>query len=589
MKINCHAHLFNLRTVFSKQSLQIFIDRLFREKWGDWAIEGVSSLLYEALEDKDLGDSDQIYQRLAKGLSKSGIFKDFMKKAGDSIPNEIKLLKSSSSSSFTGDRLLDIFSKLSTYLMKQSETSDIRSESFLDLLDFLLIMLKPDIADVTDKLITQIPDDGGLIALMMDVTKGEIDDEQIFQSQIDGYADMVLRYPGRIFPFFAVNTNRPGFYELMVDCLEHKGFIGLKLYPSLGYSVSPVDNPAMKRVLDYCAANDIPLLMHCSQGGFYARKEFIPNSDPKLWKPILDQEPYKNLRICFAHFGGGQNLVQASIPKDSWTANILSMMETYPFVYADIAYHTEPMDGGLKEKNYFGHLRNLLSSNSTSQRILFGTDYHLVRRRLREDNQWDYFASALTKPQFEQMAVKNSAEFLGLRPGAQMAEMNPTFRKYVANVSRQLNRLQTYPADWLAKAILSQNPAAVFPSAKLKKTTWNMNNKAHLYCWKFFRKTQMFDFQRKHTFEEAGDMLLRQFKYWNKEHESSELHEGKIVTVATELDKALLKIGADYETGFKQNKARDRLRETLKNGRNCLADLATVIDEVYKFESLLDD
>jgi predicted TIM-barrel fold metal-dependent hydrolase len=58
----------------------------------------------------------------------------------------------------------------------------------------------------------------------------------------------------------------------------------------------------MKRVFDYCLEKDLPILLHCNQGGFHESAESVEFCNPEHWRNILKDRP--GLRVCFAHAGG---------------------------------------------------------------------------------------------------------------------------------------------------------------------------------------------------------------------------------------------------------------------------------------------
>ena len=66
----------------------------------------------------------------------------------------------------------------------------------------------------------------------------------------------------------------------LVDTLETKGFVGVKLYPSLGYSI---DDAVLVALYDHCDANGIPITVHHGEGGFYYSKDSIEFARPDRW------------------------------------------------------------------------------------------------------------------------------------------------------------------------------------------------------------------------------------------------------------------------------------------------------------------
>ncbi len=291
-------------------------------------------------------------------------------------------------------------------LIVESDTVDAGKKSIADLVDFLRVGFLPTIKVVADELMAQTPEGAGCIALTMDITRDDRFERQ-FIAQLEETADAAAGYPGRIFPFVAVNPNRPNHYALMQRAFTELGYVGVKLYPSLGYAI---DSAAMHRVYKYCQAHAVPLLMHCSPNGFYYAAQYIENSSPDHWKTILDQ--YDDLNICFGHFGGGGALAARGLPDpDSWTGKIIRLMEDHPGVYADISYHDAPMIGGLAERHYFNNLKALLQTETVKERILFGTDYFMIRARLQDKNYWSYFEAHLGDD-FTMVAEVNPQRYL---------------------------------------------------------------------------------------------------------------------------------------------------------------------------------
>lgn len=212
------------------------------------------------------------------------------------------------------------------------------------------------------------------------------------------------KYPGRIFPFLAVDPRRIGIMKL-IEMKVNKGegaFKGIKLYPPLGYLPS---HPNLEPVFNYCALYDIPITVHCSKGGIanFERENYVRSWDgndhwerfgdeevdvkgsnrkgayyaaPKHWRTVLARWP--TLRVNFAHFGGsGQFLGEGGQNAFEWLEDITRFVGMYPRVYTDISYFGE---AGLADK-----ISGIMAGNaSLPSRIMFGTDYVLVMLRMRQ-------------------------------------------------------------------------------------------------------------------------------------------------------------------------------------------------------------
>ncbi len=276
---------------------------------------------------------------------------------------------------------------------------------------------------VTDDMVLQFPhvdSDVAFVPLMMDILieqQTEAVAGDIFDNQVAGTLQQILRYPGRILPFYAVNPFRYEFVGKTQKALDSGGFVGMKLYPSLGYDL---DAPGMDEVFQYCNKNDIPVLMHCNDGGFKQDSIFVPNCDPKKWgKPFSPDgylEKYQRLKICFAHFGGQENFVSDDgLTNGSWTHNILEMMREYPGrVFADVAYHSAALDENTRE-SYFHNLGTILSNPRYRTQVLWGTDTWMLRMVSRELAFWGAFMPrAVTQDDFARMCSETPQTFLGI-------------------------------------------------------------------------------------------------------------------------------------------------------------------------------
>ena len=175
--------------------------------------------------------------------------------------------------------------------------------------------------------------------------------------------------PNRVFPFLAVDPRRIGIMKL-IEMKVNKGkgvFKGIKMYPPLGYLPT---HPNLQPIFEYCSQYDVPITLHCSEGGLqnfrsanYVKSwegnnhlEDFQASDgnksryytaPEKWLPVLSKWP--DLRLNFAHFGGGDKLDSGDT---GWLEAIINMIRKHPNVYADISYYAKP---GLARKIFRGH------------------------------------------------------------------------------------------------------------------------------------------------------------------------------------------------------------------------------------------
>ncbi|MBF0480443.1 MAG: amidohydrolase family protein [Desulfovibrionaceae bacterium] len=293
MRFNTHCHVFNLQSVFNDDTAVILQNRL--------PDHGVSPQLAKDIVDK--------------------LLRPFMAHGGGF--------------DYVSGDLNDI-----TY-----DTGGI-SGLARSVIGYVRLSMLKNMDMVTDDMMHQLGDDVIFTPLMMDILLAQQMGPKagdVFDAQVAGTQRQILRYPGRILPFYAVTPYRFNFVQRTLDALENGGFAGVKLYPSLGYDLYA---PGMDGVMHYCNDNQIPIVMHCNKGGFKQDDGAVDYCNPAKWVSSRDAtgylDQYPKLKICFAHFGGDENLSLENIPAGSYTDIILKLMQNEKYagrVYADVAYH----------------------------------------------------------------------------------------------------------------------------------------------------------------------------------------------------------------------------------------------------------
>jgi predicted TIM-barrel fold metal-dependent hydrolase len=238
--------------------------------------------------------------------------------------------------------------------------------------------------------------------LMMDLEQSvprNGDDENVpYREQIDAVSLLVATYPWRVFPFVMFDPRRPDAADLCIDALTNKGFVGVKMYPALGYHPSPraawqrnvpghvVDN--LKKLYSHCADGRVPITAHASVGGAYSvgadDKEtgVWPLTEVSNW---LDPLREYRLKINFAHLGGnylhedGAKRLQSA----TWRREILNWIARsgtdpdFGSVYGDLSYHDMALCRDTAAR-YFGDLREVMENADTARGVLFGTDASMI-------------------------------------------------------------------------------------------------------------------------------------------------------------------------------------------------------------------
>ena len=558
MRINGHAHIFNLHTVLTRHAVKIMVDRVRRQRVPDFVAEALERFLNEQVKTPEYLVEEELLDRFLRYIASTKSFQKFAKQTAD-LPVEVRILGDGLRAARIG-LLRDILTRLSAWFDEGADSDT----TIADVFETLRLAMKADVVGVAAAVLEDMRDDDGLVALMMDITseRTHAEDEVKFLAQLAGTADAATAFPGRVFPFVAVNTRRPKHFDLMREAIERRGFVGVKLYPSLGV---PVDSQAMMAVYEYCAANELPILMHCTLTGFVESAATAELSNPERWWPILDRWP--ELYVCFAHTGGlAQGVLTPGGPTGSqWPAVIEQLMLSYENVYCDLAYHVDQMVSPKLEEYYLAWIRRLLGDEILRDRVMFGTDVWLVRLSMTDRAYWTWFERNLTAAEQDVVMTRAPAGFLGLPlDGRPMRQ----------NIARLVEALKVRPSvggeppAWL-RALHAWTISRVNP-------TWSPNNHAHRIAFGFFRG-YMTGAQRQLPFDEAAALRLRQLSYWpGARKEDFDAIAQTLFIYCTGSQGAL-------EGDYRQNEAIGKLRELLADGEKTLADTGATIDAIFRF------
>ena len=266
-----------------------------------------------------------------------------------------------------------------------------------------------------------------------------------YETQITELFEVKKKFPNRLLPFISVDPRKDypqGVGKYLEQKFKEYGFVGIKLYPALGYYPF---NPELEPVYDFACKHNVPLMIHCTRAGIWFQgdirtEHLLPeNFNPKpvynydftnqrkkkikvkvfkdnFTKPenfveILEQEKYRNLKICFAHFGGSSEILKSKksgsdTPETNFYLNIKKLMEKYPNVYTDISYTLSKMK---KVKSFIiPDIQNPVFRN----RILFGTDFFMTIQEKSEKRLVNEFLDQISTDDFNQIAKTNANYYL---------------------------------------------------------------------------------------------------------------------------------------------------------------------------------
>jgi len=250
---------------------------------------------------------------------------------------------------------------------------------------------------------------------------------------------------------------------LIKSAVEDHGFIGVKLYPPMGFKplrnergqlypkpildelgsrLSEDLNEAMDQLFNLCTQLDIPVLAHAAASNS-AGPKYSDRGDPAFWLPVFAK--YPKLRLCLAHFGRFSYRSAAappgsSLPESSWEWTLGRHIRRNPDnrLYADLSYLTEVQTQDKLDRQTVGRqLRQYVSEfDPKLDRLVFGSDWIMLGK---EPRSAEYAVDVIaflksevgikSQTTMDRVMRFNAVRFLGLAPGNQTRERLVSFYK----------------------------------------------------------------------------------------------------------------------------------------------------------------
>ncbi len=243
-------------------------------------------------------------------------------------------------------------------------------------------------------------------------------------------------------------SNGPSSLDIVRSAIERHGFIGVKLYPPMGFRASSNDevglrfptraslgeadfgvrlDEALDTLYAWCAQEDVPILAH-STDSQSAGEGFGVRAEPRFWRPVLERHP--KLRLNLAHFGNFTKVMEGRTPdlakfEESWEFEVGGLVSDgrFPHVFADISYFWWVLDGGANAeqvkaaKQLFA--RYLERFDPETRTLLFGTDWSMTARAVAFERYLDNAETflrdvGLSDAQIDNIFFRNALVYLGL-------------------------------------------------------------------------------------------------------------------------------------------------------------------------------
>jgi predicted TIM-barrel fold metal-dependent hydrolase len=243
--------------------------------------------------------------------------------------------------------------------------------------------------------------------------------------------------------------------------VNEQGFIGVKLYPPMGFRAWGNEtlpslpqhlpphlrphfrdqlNRALRRLYNWCIAEDVPILAH-AENSLGPNCGYGKRASPWWWRKLLRVDGYADLRINLAHFGAFDEVMhrgefptsRSSCPDDQYMGKAWETIigETIrddgrPYLFADLSYLHELVSPEFDEE-YRRRIRaNLEQFIATYDRdvrhLVYGTDWTMIGQEPDHNLYLSRIHQQLTQiglnsDQLQNVFWKNAARYLGLVRG----------------------------------------------------------------------------------------------------------------------------------------------------------------------------
>ncbi len=283
--------------------------------------------------------------------------------------------------------------------------------------------------EIFERLALQYPTGTRFVALSIDMDyMGAGVAKKPFLEQIKELAALKQKIGDRLIPFIGIDPRRENLLGLVKEYIDTHKFGGLKLYPSLGFFPN---DPRLYPVYEFAIERNLPIMTHCGRGGLHfhgepqhttnlegeplvgrSNTEFAWNyTNPQAYVRLL--EDFNNLKLCFGHFGGHEDWKtylrdhQRGLEphQQSWGSQIMNLMHKYQNVWTDISYTAAA-------RELHPLIKVLINDPKIGDRILFGSDFFVVRAESSEREFSIRLRGALGEDDYWKIAMTNPSRFL---------------------------------------------------------------------------------------------------------------------------------------------------------------------------------
>lgn len=257
------------------------------------------------------------------------------------------------------------------------------------------------------------------------------------------------------------------------DAIGQFGFLGVKLYPPMGFRASgnPDDpaqyqpsvaaalgaepgkqlNDALCALYQWCEDEEVSILAH-AQDSNAAGDGFGMRADPVYWAPVVSR--HRRLRLCLAHFGGFDSFADQSAPhsgdpakEQTWEWAFGQLVQNNPGapIYRDVSYlHEVWKDDQQHRRDRADKFMAFIKAfDPKCEHLMFGTDWIMLASEQQvatySEDVLKFFKSdcKLDDASIDNIFIQNALRFLGLTAaGKARARLEAYYNKYNLPFSR---------------------------------------------------------------------------------------------------------------------------------------------------------
>lgn len=182
---------------------------------------------------------------------------------------------------------------------------------------------------------------------------------------------MLVKYFADYRGKYADFKKKLGKFDGDIERMDSNFFAGIKLYPPIGFDPWPADRDERAKVeclYEYCCQMEIPITVHCSDGGFQLDKDAADLTCPDRWVQVFLEERFGTMKLNFAHFGKQSRKKYLFFSQDGWRKRVIQLL-SYPNVYTDFSYV------GMDDEHYRMLEETYDAHPILANKMLFGSDF----------------------------------------------------------------------------------------------------------------------------------------------------------------------------------------------------------------------